>query len=62
MAQRVSELREEEACYCPYCDASMAMAMPFCSGCGVVLRFCPQCNEPLPQDAQTCPKCGAEVE
>ncbi len=60
MAERASEL-EEKACYCPYCEASMEMPLPFCRACGAVIRFCSQCNEPLPQDAQTCPNCGAEV-
>lgn len=62
MSEQAAELREEEVCYCPYCDASMTMSMPFCSACGAALRFCSQCNEPLPQDTQICPNCGAEVE
>jgi hypothetical protein len=54
---------EEKACYCPYCDCDLTMLlMPFCTGCGAELRFCAQCNQPLPQDAQACPNCGAEAD
>ena len=54
--------KEERACYCPYCDGDLTMLMPFCEGCGAELRFCAQCCEPLPKNAQICPNCGAEVD
>lgn len=56
------ELEEEAICYCPYCDQSMIMPLPCCSACGAALRFCARCNEPLPQDTQVCPNCGAEAD
>jgi len=56
------ELQEEKACYCPYCDCGLTMPMPFCKSCGAELRFCVQCSQPLPQDAQVCPNCGAEAD
>ena len=60
--EEASERKDEKACYCPYCDGDMSMAMPFCRACGAELRFCTQCSEPLPQNAQVCPHCGAKVE
>jgi predicted amidophosphoribosyltransferase len=59
--EEASKRKDEKACYCPYCDGDMSMSMPFCKGCGAQLRFCSQCSEPLPQDAQVCPNCGAEA-
>ena len=56
------KLEDEKACYCPYCNGDLTMLMPFCKGCGAELRFCAQCREPLPQDAQVCPNCGAEAD
>jgi DNA-directed RNA polymerase subunit RPC12/RpoP len=61
MTEETFELKEE-ACDCPYCDYRMALPMPYCSACGAELSLCDQCNEPLPQDAQVCPNCGAETD
>ncbi len=60
--EEVLEREEEKACQCPYCNGGLTMRMPFCEGCGAELRFCAQCSEPLPQDAQVCPNCGAEAD
>jgi hypothetical protein len=54
---------DEKTCHCPYCDCDVTMLFkPLCQGCGAELRFCVQCREPLPQDAQVCPSCGAEAD
>jgi len=58
----ILEFEEAKNCYCPYCDQSMTMPLPFCIACGAELRFCSQCDEPLPQDADVCPNCGAETD
>jgi hypothetical protein len=49
-------------CVCPFCDAVVDISAPWCEVCEVEVRFCPVCEEPLPQDAGECPSCGAASE
>ncbi len=56
------ELEEEEKhCFCPYCESAVEEADPACRVCGAELDFCSECGEPLPQDAEECPACGAKI-
>lgn len=55
-----SSTNEKKTCVCPFCEGAVDMAAPWCQVCGVELRFCAACEEPLPQDAVVCPNCGTE--
>ncbi len=57
----VSQQKTESGCRCPFCDQSMEMPFPFCQACGTELRYCPECGQPLPQDANTCSHCTQEA-
>ncbi len=59
------EFEEEtgrDTCRCPFCEGETSRLFPFCQSCGVRLRTCPNCCEPVPGDATACPKCGARVD
>lgn len=49
-------------CVCPFCDGVVEAWAPWCATCGVELRLCGECEEPLPLAATVCPSCGAECE
>lgn len=51
----------ETGCVCPFCEGVMEVAVPWCVTCGVEVRFCVACEEPLPKEAAVCPNCGAEA-
>ena len=54
--------REEPTSCCPYCDEEIKAAdLPWCQACGVVVVYCSECGEVIPQDKKVCPHCGAEV-
>lgn len=36
----------------------MEMPFPFCQACGVELRYCPVCGEPLPKESDVCSHCA----
>jgi len=58
----VDKKTEKEArCGCPYCEGAVQIAAPWCVSCGVEVRFCVACEEPLPKEATVCPNCGAEA-
>jgi hypothetical protein len=57
----ISEKTEKGSCCCPFCDYAMEMPYPFCQACGVELRYCSECGQPLPKDAETCPHCAETV-
>ncbi len=56
------ETEEKARCVCPFCENALEMPAPWCTVCGVQIRFCRACEEPLPKDATVCPNCGAEFE
>lgn len=56
-----AESKEEEKCVCPYCNNPTPMSYPFCQACHAELKFCSECKEVIPQDAQVCPSCGASL-
>jgi hypothetical protein len=49
-------------CICPFCEGALEMAAPWCEVCGIEIRICVACEEPLPRDATVCPNCGEEHE
>lgn len=51
-----------DTCFCPYCEGVVEMSAPWCQACGVEIRICVACEEPLPRDATVCPNCGQEQE
>ena len=59
-ARRRPELKK---CCCPYCGEEIAEeSLPFCQPCGVVIRYCAKCREPVAKEAATCPHCGEPVQ
>jgi nitrogen fixation NifU-like protein len=58
---RMEAAEEEEHCTCPYCESSVEETDPTCRFCGAELDFCSECDEPLPEEAEECPECGAKV-
>lgn len=56
------ETEEKATCVCPFCENVLEMPAPWCAVCGVHIRYCVACEEPLPKDAVICPSCGAECE
>jgi hypothetical protein len=63
MAEDMSREGDSGAtCVCPFCDQAVEASAPWCTTCGVELRFCEECEEPLPIAATVCPACGAECE
>jgi predicted amidophosphoribosyltransferase len=46
-----------DACQCPFCDAQVEQAYPFCKECGRKLRRCPKCGRVLEVSESTCPNC-----
>ncbi len=61
MKDRIEAAEGEEHCVCPYCESSVEETDPTCRVCGAELDFCPECGEPLPQEAEECPACTATV-
>ena len=57
---RVNATDEKATCVCPFCEEVMDPSAPWCATCEVNVRFCVSCKEPLQQDANVCPDCGAE--
>ena len=54
--------REKERCFCPFCEEEIKAAdFPWCRACGVIIVYCPKCQEPVSQDKRVCPHCGAEI-
>jgi len=48
--------------HCPFCDVEIyELHLPICNACHATIAYCPECNEPLPKNQKTCPKCGAKV-
>ncbi len=56
------EHEAEKECHCPICDIELPEGVDSCGGCGAKLRFCGECGEAVPREAQQCPECGAELE
>jgi hypothetical protein len=54
-----SKAGSEDTCVCPFCDAVIEVAAPWCETCQVEVQYCSVCEEPLPQGAAECPACGA---
>ncbi len=59
--QQVPTPKPTSACHCPFCDATMAQASPFCAGCGVELKWCPSCGQAAAKNAVVCAACGASL-
>jgi predicted amidophosphoribosyltransferase len=49
--------RQGAPCQCPFCDAPMEEAYPFCKECGRKLRRCLKCGHVLAADQSACPVC-----
>jgi len=45
-------------CHCPFCDASAQASSPFCTACGLELRWCQACGQANAASATTCAACG----
>jgi rRNA maturation protein Nop10 len=48
-------------CDCPYCDAepgAMGSLSDLCQRCGVILKRCRSCGQPVSTLAIKCPHCG----
>jgi predicted amidophosphoribosyltransferase len=52
-----SDKKGEAPCACPFCDAPLERAYPFCKTCGRDLKRCPGCGRVIPQDEEMCPEC-----
>lgn len=49
-------------CHCPFCNEEILEAgLPFCQFCGISVFYCPLCQNPVPPDSATCPRCGADI-
>ena len=48
---------EKQSCQCPFCDAPVEEALPFCKACGRTIRRCPRCGRVLAAAETKCPKC-----
>jgi predicted amidophosphoribosyltransferase len=44
-------------CQCPFCDAPMEEAHPFCQTCGQTIRRCAKCGRALTASEKICPRC-----
>ncbi len=44
---------------CPYCEGPMEGFEQYCQACHVELSCCAECGEPLKDEADSCPHCGA---
>ncbi len=48
--------------HCPFCDEELYdLNLPICSACHANIVYCPDCHEPLAQNAVDCPHCGSKV-
>ncbi len=53
----------EKRCFCPYCEEEIALTvLPYCQPCGVILRYCSNCQIAVPREAKVCPQCGGKLE
>ena len=50
--------KDVKSCQCPFCDAKIEMAHPFCKACGRTLRRCPKCGRALGASETECPSCA----
>lgn len=47
-------------CQCPYCEDAPCLNLPEdikVKKCGVELRFCPTCGDPVPRETGICKRC-----
>ena len=56
--ESVTQEARKGTCCCPFCDSALEMPYPFCQACGSELRYCPECGQLLPKDAESCPHCA----
>ena len=54
-----AEHKDDEACACPYCDATLEEEQGYCQSCQIELVDCPECGEPINKNADECLHCGA---
>ncbi len=48
--------------HCPFCDEEVVKAQfPYCRSCGVTLKYCQQCGQPVARSKRVCPNCGARI-
>jgi predicted amidophosphoribosyltransferase len=52
--------KKKSQCRCPFCDQPLTEDA-LCQPCDVKIEFCPECQKPLPKDADTCPECGKKL-
>lgn len=56
-----TEKVSEKKCLCPYCDSSLAEALPYCQACRRQLKVCSKCGRFQTEEASFCPSCGAKL-
>jgi len=60
MAEKNAATSKKEF-HCPYCDEEVRQAkLPWCQACGVKLTYCAKCGQPVAEERDTCPHCGAK--
>ncbi len=48
---------------CPFCEGAISEEdASLCLTCGINVKFCPGCKQPVAADAATCPNCGQALE
>ena len=50
--------KDVKSCQCPFCDAPVEEARPFCKACGQTIRRCPRCGRALQVNEVKCPQCN----
>ncbi len=53
------ELKDDNSCFCPYCEGPIEGMEDYCEVCKVELVDCPECSMPMNKKADKCPHCGA---
>ncbi len=54
----VGKGEDRGGCSCPFCDALIEKAYPFCKDCGKQLNHCRECGKPISPNQDVCPDCG----
>ena len=49
--------KPKASCQCPFCDAPVEEAYPFCKACGQRIRRCATCGRVLAASDKVCPHC-----
>jgi predicted amidophosphoribosyltransferase len=51
------EKKGDSNCKCPFCDAPVEKAYPFCKTCGKDFNRCSVCGKVIAEDRELCPEC-----